>query len=364
VRSRRWFLSLLPAACFSQTSGKGRLFPSVVVRYPDPATEFPVFRLTDPAYTSHLPAFYGRASSRRGTSVLYASDVTGQMEAFYVDLKSGQARQITEANELDPYSLTLAGNDRGIFYFDGDRLMETVMSSLRSREVYRVAAGFERGVGSSIAEDGQYALAVEKNGAKHRLLLIQIVRGTATTLVEADEEIRDPVQRPRRASALYRRGDGVWLVNFDGRQNRRLRLAEGGTGPALWAPDGHSVLYLNYPADARQLHNLREYTPDSNEDKKLADTSQFVAFGCNSDASVFVGASGSKASPHVLLLARAVKREFTIAEHRADDPRMVAPIFSPNSQRVFFASDRHGKPAIYAMAVDKLVEETEQPSLQ
>jgi oligogalacturonide lyase len=49
----------------------------------------------------------------------------------------------------------------------------------------------------------------------------------------------------------------------------------------------------------------------------------------------------------------------TLAEHRASDPRMVAPIFAPNSQRIFFTSDQHGKPAIYSMAIDKFVEETD-----
>jgi oligogalacturonide lyase len=38
---------------------------------------------------------------------------------------------------------------------------------------------------------------------------------------------------------------------------------------------------------------------------------------------------------------------------------MVSPIFSPNSQRVFFQSDRDGKMAIYAIVVDRLVAETE-----
>jgi len=38
----------------------------------------------------------------------------------------------------------------------------------------------------------------------------------------------------------------------------------------------------------------------------------------------------------------------------------VSPIFSPNSQNVFFSSDQHGKPAIYRIAVDKLVETTEE----
>jgi len=48
-----------------------------------------------------------------------------------------------------------------------------------------------------------------------------------------------------------------------------------------------------------------------------------------------------------------------LAEHRASDPALVAPAFAPNSQFVVFVSDRHGKPAIYWIAVDKLVSETD-----
>ena len=74
---------------------------------------------------------------------------------------------------------------------------------------------------------------------------------------------------------------------------------------------------------------------------------------------VYVGASGSKASPYLLLLIRAARRELTLAEHHASDPTLVAPAFAPNSQFVVFISDRHGKPAIYWIAVDKLVSETD-----
>ena len=136
-------------------------------------------------------------------------------------------------------------------------------------------------------------------------------------------------------------------------------MAEGGVGPALWSPEGRSVYYLSYPEDPHKLHALREFVPDSNEDLGVANTSQFVGIGRNTDASVFVGASGSKASPYVLLLVRAVKRELTLCEHRATDPAIVSPVFAPNSQHVYFGSDRHGKRAIYSIAVEKLVEETE-----
>jgi oligogalacturonide lyase len=157
---------------------------------------------------------------------------------------------------------------------------------------------------------------------------------------------------------LYRRGDSIWLANYDAQQNYRLRLADGGVPSAIWSPDGRSVLYLNVPPDTHKLRNLREYTPDTNEDKAISDTTQYACFERNADGSVFVGASGSKASPHILLLVRTVRREFTLCEHRASDPRMVAPVFAPNSQHVYFGSDQHGKPAIYSMAVEKLVTET------
>ena len=106
---------------------------------------------------------------------------------------------------------------------------------------------------------------------------------------------------------------------------------------------------------------IREFVPDTNEDRLVAETTQFAAFARNADASVFAGASGSKASPYILLLARAVRRELTLCEYRASDPSMAAPVFSPNSQQLFFTSDLHGNPAIYRFDVAKLVSETALP---
>ena len=381
--SRRCFLASLSAALPAATAyaaeitGKGRILPPAAQRYADAATDFPVTRLTDPAHTSRLPPHYARAISRHSNFLIFVSDMTGRFEAYRMDLKSGQMRQVTEAEDLDPASVALLADDHGFCYFDGDRLMAANLTNLKAREVYRISDGFRRAA-LNLAEDGQYAVVVEKavvekaviekavvetRDATHRLQLVSMATGTAKKLVECDEEIRDPLPRPKRASILYARGPAnrgnIWLADYDGQHNYRLRIADGGTGPAMWSPDGRTVLYLNYPEDSHKLHAIREFTPDANDDKMIANTSQFVQFGCNADASVFVGASGSKASPYVLLLVRAVHREMTLAEHRASDPAMVAPIFAPNSQRIFFGSDRHGKPAIYAMSVEKFVEETD-----
>ncbi len=363
-RSRRWFLASIPTAfqatalAGSADTEKGRVFPPTIKRYADATTEFIVMRLTDPAYTSLLPPATSHPVAKRSNFLLFASDLTGRFQAFRMDLKSGQMRQLTDAAALDSSSLALDPAERGIFYYDANQLIFSTFSNYRTRTVYEIPSGFERTPSIGIAEDSQYAAAVERSANGYRLRLIHLATGEATTLAEAEEELRDPIPRPRRASILYRHAGAVWLADYDAKQNYRLRLAEGEIGPAQWSPDGRSVLYLNYPAEPHKLHNLREFTPDTNEDRAIADTSQFVAFDRNADASVFVGASGSKASPHVLLLVRSVKRELTLAEHRSTNPALVSPVFAPNSQRIFFGSDLHGKPAIYAMSVERFVEET------
>jgi hypothetical protein len=358
--SRRLFLAAIPGVCVAATTGKGSLIPSAVLRYADPTTEFPVFRLTDPEHRSVLPPHYARTVSRKGTFLIFASDLSGSMQAYRMDLKTGQSRLLTEAESLDPGCFTLLADERGFLYVDGDRFYSAGLTSVRPRQLYQARDGYQI-TAINIAEDGQYAALVERKGSHFRLQAIRMMDGAANVLMEADEEMRDPVLRPRRASVLYRRAGGVWLVNLDGKQNHRFRLADGQAPSVAWNPDGRSVLYLNVPPDAHKLRNIREFTPDSNDDKAVSDTTQYACFERNADASVFVGASGSKASPHVLLLVRAVRREFTLCEHRSSDPSAVAPIFSPNSQSVFFTSDQHGKPAIYRIAVDKLVETTDEP---
>lgn len=343
---------------------KGQVFAPDRRRYADPATEFEVLRLTDSTYSSYLPAYYARALARRGNFLLYSCDRSGTPQAFRMDLKTGESRQLTEAKALDHASLSLAADERTFCYFDGPGLCQVNLASLRERELYRVPQGFAPDGGLSLTDDGLHALFVESRGPTHRLRLLRLALGAPATVLEAGEALLDPRPRPRRAGILYRSGDGsLWLVNFDGRGNRKLKTAPGACGPALWSPDGRTVLYLNFPEDRTKLNSLREHTPDTNADALIAPTSQFVHFGRNGDASVFVGASGSKASPHVLLLLRVTRRELTLAEHRASDPAMVAPIFSPSSQRVFFQSDRHGKPAIYSMSVEKLVEQTSEGGL-
>lgn len=270
-----------------------------------------------------------------------------------MDLKKGEARQVSEAAALKPESLRLLPGENRFCYFDGGRLMSSSFAATRATAAYKASDGFESAGGLHVSADGFYVALVEKRGATYRLRLVDMRTSMAMTLAEADEPISEPVTRPKRASVLYLRGGGIYLANFDGKQNYKLRVAEGSVAQAMWSPDGRTVIYLT------SAGKLREFVPDTNEDKPVADTTQFAAFGRNGDASVFVGSGGGKVSPYVFLLVRAVKRELTLCEHRTSIPASAAPQFSPNSQQVYFNSDLHGKPAIYRMDVEKLVSATE-----
>jgi hypothetical protein len=179
---------------------------------------------------------------------------------------------------------------------------------------------------------------------------------------EMDAEITDLIARPgnfkARVQMMYRTGADIWVAGSDGSGRKILKLAPGTTGQALWAPSGRTLTYLHFPDDPKDLITLREQAPEDGSDQLLAKTSQFISATPNADGSVFAAASRSVASPYVLIMLRVARRELTLCEHRASDPRMVNPVFTPDSKTVAFVSDRHGKPAIYLVPLGHFVEET------
>ena len=127
----------------------GSTFPSAIKRYSDPATEFDVYRLTDPAFTSILPAPYNRAIARSGGWMIFAGDRGGSLQAFRIDLKTGETRELTSAENLDAGSLTLTPDNRSFCYFAGRSLFSSMIGG-RTREIYKIPDGWERTAGFSV----------------------------------------------------------------------------------------------------------------------------------------------------------------------------------------------------------------------
>lgn len=318
-----------------------------------------MLRLTDPAHSSYLPGYTCRAVSRRNGFLLYSSDRTGSLQAYRMDLRTGQSTQLTEAQALDPVSLTLLPNERDFCYFDGLSLRMASVRRGRDKEIYRLAEGTGRVTGLSVAPKGGYALVCAGGEAGGRLLVVPLGRGVVRVVASSIEPLTGAMASPAGDVALYRQGDrALCVVRTDGQEQRTLKTAPGRVGQAYWSPDGQAVVYLSFPEKAGQLNSIREVGMATQEDALVAATTQFVQFAPNADGSVFVGASGSVASPYMLLVVRKVRREVTLCEHRSTRSGRASPFFSPESQRVYFESDRHGRPAIYMTPVERMVEST------
>ncbi|HKD07786.1 MAG TPA: hypothetical protein VKB79_17940 [Bryobacteraceae bacterium] len=332
----------------------GRISGPEWQRYPDPATEFEIVRLTDPSFASGLTAPHLKQFQRRFDTLLYWSEREGARQAYLLDLRAGDSKQITDVAQLDPASLSLTADERAAVYFDGSALCETALTgNLASRPIYRVSGGARTGI--TVAMDGSILFA---EGDRIVRVSRQKSSYASASPISESAAVELVLARPKHPQVAYRAGGAVYICGLDGSGKRRLDLEAGNTGEILWTPDGRTLLYLHIPDDPHELIGLREHAPEDNSDRPIARTSQFASVSANGDASVFVGASRSRASAYVLLLLRVTRRELTLCEHRSSEPSKVSPIFSPDSQSVFFVSDRHGKSALYRVHVERFVEET------
>lgn len=361
--TRRAVLSaaaLAPLAPAQSGSGRGRTLEPDWGKYPDPSTEFEVLRLSNPAYETWLPPIPARAVNRRSSEILVASTRTGSMQLHRIDLGNGRWRLLTEASALDPRSASLSADDRQAFYIDENRLVAVNLSNLRDQDLYTAAEGARLEGPVAPSEDGTSVFFVESKPGVCALLRMRLPKAPPETVVEDAGGVLFPAPNPRRATVVWLNGQGeCWIAAFDGSGKRRIEAPAGKVLQAYWSPDGRELLYLLDPGVYGDPVQIRTHEIDTRTDKLVARTSQFERFAPNANATVFLGASRSKASPSLLLMLRVTRRELTLCEHRAGNPALTAPRFTYNSQRVLFESDRHGGPAVYSMSVEKLVEKTD-----
>jgi len=319
-------------------------------RYSDPATELEVVRLTNPAFASGLAATHLRQFTKRSDALIYWSDRDGTRQLYRLDLKGGESKQLTSASALDTENFSLSPDDRYLYYFDGPVLQSVSSSALKPRELYSIPNGGSSG-GISVATDGSVLFA---EGSR----IFRVGLRKNGPILDAQTPIDLVLARPHRTQIAWRSNGALWLANDDGGNRRQVSLEAGAVQHAVWAPSGRTLLYLHVPDDPKQLTTLREASPEDGTDKQVARTSQYATFAPNADASVFAGASRSKASSYILILLRVTRRELALCEHHASDPSVVSVVFAPDSQNVIFVSDRHGKPALYRVPVERFVEET------
>ncbi len=77
-----------PALLRAQSGSKGAVLEANWGKYPDPATEFEVIRLSSSDYETWLPPIPSRAVNRRSSEVLVASTRSGSMHCIESTLEA------------------------------------------------------------------------------------------------------------------------------------------------------------------------------------------------------------------------------------------------------------------------------------
>ncbi len=275
------------------------------------------------------------------------------MAPFQVDLRTGAIRPLADTRALDTNSLTLDAPGRALYFLDGGNLSEVALGRGGAKRPEVLAEG---------------VAAFSPGGAKGEFFLIRDGRleqrkgGNATIL--AENASGPCLVRANGTGCLFTRTRGneeseIWYAGAAGGSKKDVLIASGPVSNPCWSANGRSVLFLRQvPVNDVVVAEAHEVVPEEGVERCLAKTSQFAAFAPNGDDSVFVGASLSKAQPNVILLLRNPARELTLCEHRSSHAADVKPVFSPDSRRVYFQSDREGKSAIYSVNVEQLVEPT------
>ena len=393
--TRRQFLAAPAAIQTRPASGKGQQYPTAARRYADPLTERPVWRLTDPSLLHHHPQNYQRFVARHNSFLLLAGERGGQRQVLRMELPSGRLSQLTAGADLAPYSICLAPDERSFFFLQNGILKQTGLRTLRERPIYQSDGEWIATGDLGLSIDGRYAALIEMKkpdrvapGADRfraqferqplcRVRVVETLKGNTWVAVEEKAWLARPQLRPKRDQILYCHegpwgevAARIWLVNLDGKQKVSLRPRRGEEqlGYEYWTADGKLVGYVHYADAAGRKATVRSLNPDTREEQVLSPCTQFWHLMGNADDSAIAGASRSKAGPNIYVLFPLTQRETTVCEHGvsakaygSDDDSLAAqprPAFSPDSQSIYFASDREGAPALYRAEVADLVEKT------
>lgn len=314
------------------------------VRYVDPVTENILVRLTSNASASRLPAAQNAFISVKGRFLVFSSDRTGSFCPYLLDLRTGVIRQLAETSGLAPLSLMLDEAERSLYFINDGKLQQV---GIANRHATTVSEGITAFSGRS-----ERSLIVVHEGNLRTLAGPTLGSGVEGPCLLSPDGSACLVSKPGQEECDW------WLAQV--RPSGEAKpLVSGPVRFPFWAPDSRSVLFLrDVPGNGMAVSEIHRVSLDGGAEEAVALTTQFASFAPNSDASVFVGASRSKAQPTVDLLLRSVKRSMTLCEHRAKHPETVMPVFAPDSRRIYFESDRSGKSALYSMNVELLVEPT------
>jgi dipeptidyl aminopeptidase/acylaminoacyl peptidase len=371
--------------------GKGRQFPSELLRRRDGATGVEVLQLTAGAAISHATYFLQSSFTPDGRTLLFISNRTGNWQLYTISpYPNGPIRQLTAAAPIHPFSPAIHADGRRVFFVRGASIWHIDMETLAETCVIDFGDGsmgepsldpMGEWLVAAIKKDSQSGLAAGRADGRewHVIPYPRTVIHPQFHPFEPEwlEFAGDPAPRMHRV-----RRDGSDLECLYEHQNDEFVVHEtflGRTGDLVYTVWPRALRVMDWATREHRTiceGNAWHITPNRDGTKVLCDTNHpdrgifliDVATGeqrkvCLSEASG--GGSQWRTSRYALPADFAAARSgeqrgaatsLSWMEAGTDTvygPQWTHPhpSFSPDERHVVFASDRTGTTQVYVAAI-------------
>lgn len=378
-----------------------------VNEWKDKTTGHQIIRLSRRAGTNEVFYFHQNPFTAAGDKMAFTGSTETGRNAFTVDLKTFEVRQITTMNVGFE---VVAPKSRLLYYMNGDRVYATHLDTLETREVAKVPPYYAYGRGLSLNSDetmlaGCYALgeekyyqsslprnqwirAIWKAKLPNALYTIDIRTGTVNECYHENEWLGHVQFSPSDPAAIEFAHEGpahdvdrMWFIRSDGTGLHKLyekRYPREMATHEFWAPDGTKVWSdfqsVRWPVRIAPLLELFCYPAfylasiDTHtwEMKRYSYAMRYASrhFNISPDATMFCG-DGEGGSFRLCPSGKwiflykpegdrlSVERLCSMAGHSWKTYPEPNTHFTPDGRWVVFQSDVEGTTQVYAVAASK-----------
>ena len=356
---------------------KGEIYPSESLTFQDSQTGVEIRQVTTDFSTHHHPFFIVPAYDDQMKRLIFVSHRTGGPQIFAEIRETGELMQLTDRGDLSPWSIYPSHDGNAVFFTAGTSGWRLNLDSLEEVELVNFSARRMRERGMVGAAMGTTALSSDDQRWAVRyniddevaLSIVDTSTGQQETILRRDS-IGHMQFCPDDPDLLYYAGpltDRVWVINWDGSNNRRLYARNVERNEWIthesWIPTTRELAFVDWP------HGIRCVHVDTGVERRITSFNAWHAI-CSTDGSMMVADTNfpdagiqifdprdSVGEPTPLCYAGAtsVGAHWDSSFPYADGPINVYapqhthphPSFSPDNSVVVFTSDRSGWSQVY-----------------
>ncbi len=349
---------------------KGDRFPSERKSLRDPRTGASILQLTDHPSINHNLYFLNPSCTPDGKKIIFTSYRTGEPNLFMADEETGQIVQLTQLDDMNPYSAVPANDNRRLFFSTREEVRAVDLETF-DEEVLASFPGCRVG-NCNLSGDGSLIVTVVRSEGKNEIAVVE-TDGSGARVVFETERAVGHVQFCRAEGNLILYSSDItqrmWLVRLDGTENRPLYLHDENEWITheSWLGQSYEVMFVHWPyalkgidvrtEEVRIISDFNCWHPSSRPDGSL-----IVCDTVHPDIGLrLIDPKTGEHRPLCYPGSSCRGRQWTKtvpARGKVDEgtygPQWTHPhpSFSPDGRKVIYTSDRTGHPQVYLVYLE------------